>query len=204
MLTTQSVLSDITMFCIVRVKEQFSEEQPIPVPKGRVQQQRERLERLERAERAERWDRGRGAVHERQPLCAENERSHGETLAGETRLAFCELINNVDQCSHTLGKDGKFQLFICLAARYEDKVLVVLLLVLIEFLCQMLLFQFSREHILSRMLPEVSVARVTQEMYEENSFLRDQLLLTFLHQLLASLDEFDIVLENSITKGVGR
>ena len=107
-------------FYLVRVKEQFSEEQPIPVPKGRVQQQRERLERLERAERSERWDRGRGAVYERQPLCADYERCHSETLAGETRLAYCELINNVDQCSHTLGKDGKFQLFICLATRYEQ------------------------------------------------------------------------------------
>ncbi|KAJ1528747.1 hypothetical protein ONE63_007135 [Megalurothrips usitatus] len=161
----------------VRVKEQFSEEQPIPVPKGRVQQQRERLERLERADRAERWDRGRGAVHEREPLYIEQNHSRGEILAGETRLAYCELINNVDQCSHTLGKDGKFQLFICLAAR---------------------------DHILSRMVPELAAAKVTHEMYEENSFLRDQMLLTTLHQLLASLDEFDIILENSITKGVGR
>lgn len=61
-----------------------------------------------------------------------------------------------------------------------------------------------RDHILSRMVRELSAARVTQEMYEENSFLRDQMLLTTLHQLLASLDEFDIVLENSITKGIGR
>ncbi|XP_052123081.1 DENN domain-containing protein 5A isoform X2 [Frankliniella occidentalis] len=160
----------------VRVREQFSEEQPIPVPKGRVQQQRERLERMERAERAERWDRGRGAVQERRPLVDQNS-AQRETLAGETRLAYSELINNVDQCSHTLGKDGKFQLFICLAAR---------------------------DHILSRMIPELSAAKVTLEMYEENSFLRDQNLLTTLHQLLASLDEFDIVLENSITKGVGR
>ncbi|XP_034238176.1 DENN domain-containing protein 5B isoform X2 [Thrips palmi] len=161
----------------VRVKEQFSEEQPIPVPKGRVQQQKERLERMERAERAERWDRGRGCLQERQPLFVEQNCTQGETLAGETRLAYCELINNVEQCSHTLGKDGKFQLFICLA---------------------------TRDHILSRMIRELSAARVTQEMYEENSFLRDQMLLTTLHQLLASLDELDIVLENSITKGIGR
>lgn len=88
------------------------------MPKGRVQQQKERLERMEKAERAERWDRGRGAVQERQPFHKEKNYSSGETLAGETRLEFCELIHNVDQCSHTLGKDGKFQLFICLAARY--------------------------------------------------------------------------------------
>lgn len=61
-----------------------------------------------------------------------------------------------------------------------------------------------RDHILSRMVPELATAKATLEMYEENSFLRDPLLLTSLHQLLSSLDEVEIVLENSITKGVAR
>jgi hypothetical protein len=40
-------------------------------------------------------------------------------------------------------------------------------------------------------------------MYEEQSFLRSPALLTFLRQILESLDEFDIVLENSLTQGIG-
>lgn len=32
---------------------------------------------------------------------------------------YCHLIDQINMFSQTLGKDGKFQLFICLAARYE-------------------------------------------------------------------------------------
>lgn len=32
---------------------------------------------------------------------------------------YCHLANRVDRASHTMGKDGKFQLFICLATRYN-------------------------------------------------------------------------------------
>jgi hypothetical protein len=34
---------------------------------------------------------------------------------------YCHLIDQINMFSQTLGKDGKFQLFICLAARYEFK-----------------------------------------------------------------------------------
>jgi len=61
-----------------------------------------------------------------------------------------------------------------------------------------------REHLLSRMLPEMASCRATVEMYEETSFLRDPNLLSYLVELLASLDDFDIVLESSITKGISR
>lgn len=61
---------------------------------------------------------------------------------------------------------------------------------------------FFREHLLHRMLVPMSSCRVTQEMYEENSFLRKRGLLTFLTQILAPLDELDVVLENSVTHGI--
>lgn len=32
---------------------------------------------------------------------------------------YCHLIDQINIFSQTLGKDGKFQLFICLAARYK-------------------------------------------------------------------------------------
>ena len=39
-------------------------------------------------------------------------------------------------------------------------------------------------------------------MYEEYSFLRDPELLSYLVQVLEALDDFDIVLEQSLTKGI--
>lgn len=88
---------------------------------------------------------------------------------------YCHLANRVDRASHTMGKDGKFQLFICLA---------------------------TREHFLHQMLPDLAETPVTASMYEERSFLRDPGLVMFLVQILEALSEFDIVLETSITKGL--
>lgn len=88
---------------------------------------------------------------------------------------YSYLIDEINAVTQTLGKDGKFQLFICLCLR---------------------------EHILHRMLLPMSVTKVTHEMYDEQSFLRKKGLLTFLIQILEPLDEFHIVLENSITQGI--
>ncbi|XP_049864850.1 DENN domain-containing protein 5A isoform X2 [Pectinophora gossypiella] len=88
---------------------------------------------------------------------------------------YCHLMDEINSVGRTLGKDGKFQLFICLSLR---------------------------EHWLHRMLVPMSMTRVTTEMYEEQSFLRKRGLLTFLRQILEPLDEFDIVLENSLTQGI--
>ncbi|XP_026326340.1 DENN domain-containing protein 5A isoform X2 [Hyposmocoma kahamanoa] len=88
---------------------------------------------------------------------------------------YCHLMDEISSVGRTSGKDGKFQLFICLSLR---------------------------EHWLHRMLVPMSMTRVTGEMYEEQSFLRKRGLLTFLRQILEPLDEFDIVLENSLTQGI--
>lgn len=52
------------------------------------------------------------------------------------------------------------------------------------------------------MLLPMAACKVTLEMYEENSFLRNKSLLTFLRQILLPLDELDVVLENSVTHGI--
>ncbi|XP_025268811.1 DENN domain-containing protein 5B isoform X2 [Camponotus floridanus] len=88
---------------------------------------------------------------------------------------YCHLIDQINMFSQTLGKDGKFQLFICLAAR---------------------------EQLLHPMLRPMSDARSTADMYEENSFLRNSTLLTFLIHILEPLSEFHIVLEKSLTHGI--
>ncbi|CAG9767033.1 unnamed protein product [Ceutorhynchus assimilis] len=101
------------------------------------------------------------------------ERNHQETVA--VWRCYCHLVDEIRHTSKNLGKDGKFQMFICLGVR---------------------------EHLLHRMLPPMASCRITQEMYEENSFLRKRGLLTFLTQILAPLDELDVVLENSVTHGI--
>ncbi|XP_021923906.1 DENN domain-containing protein 5A isoform X4 [Zootermopsis nevadensis] len=98
------------------------------------------------------------------------------SLEEQVLYCYCHLVDQIESSRRTLGKDGKFQLLVCLCAR---------------------------EHLLSRMLRPLSACRVTLEMYEEQSFIRNPALLTFLQQILESLDEFDIVLENSLTQGIG-
>lgn len=71
----------------------------------------------------------------------------------------------------------------------------------ITLVCLIVILFYS-EHWLHRMLVPMSMTRVTMEMYEEQSFLRKRGLLTFLRQILEPLDEFDIVLENSLTQGI--
>ncbi|XP_033333938.1 DENN domain containing pinstripe isoform X1 [Megalopta genalis] len=92
-----------------------------------------------------------------------------------TLRCYCHLIDQINMFSQTLGKDGKFQLFICLAAR---------------------------EQLLHVMLRPMSEARSTADMYEENSFLRNRTLLNFLIHILEPLCEFHIVLEKSLTHGI--
>uniref|UniRef100_A0A1Y1MVA6 UDENN domain-containing protein n=1 Tax=Photinus pyralis TaxID=7054 RepID=A0A1Y1MVA6_PHOPY len=101
------------------------------------------------------------------------ERNHQETVA--VWRCYCHLVDEIHGASQALGKDGKFQLFICLSVR---------------------------EHLLHRMLLPMAVCRTTMDMYEENSFLRNRGLLTFLRQILLPLDELDVVLENSVTHGI--
>ncbi|XP_058173440.1 DENN domain-containing protein 5B [Anopheles ziemanni] len=105
----------------------------------------------------------------------------GSSSSPPTKLSavwhcYCHLMDEINNVKQTLGKDGRFQLFICLSLR---------------------------EHLLHRMLVPMAFTRVTAEMYEEQSFMRKKGLLTFLRQILEPLDEFHIVLENSITQGIG-
>lgn len=52
------------------------------------------------------------------------------------------------------------------------------------------------------LLSVMAASRAVQDMFEEQSFLRDPNLLLYITQILESLNEYDIVLENSITQGI--
>ncbi|XP_017063491.1 DENN domain-containing protein 5B isoform X1 [Drosophila eugracilis] len=97
---------------------------------------------------------------------------HRREISSIWRL-YVQLMDEINGTA--LGKDGKFQLLICLSLR---------------------------EHLLTRLIKPMALTKVTHEMYEEESFLRRRNLLTFLIQILEPLDDCHIVLENSITQGI--
>ncbi len=61
---------------------------------------------------------------------------------------------------------------------------------------------FFREHLLPRLPPLLTRLSVTRQLYEETSFLRSPTLLGDLVQVLLALDDYDIVLEHSLSKGI--
>ena len=61
---------------------------------------------------------------------------------------------------------------------------------------------FSRDHTLQKWLPMIASTIVTAQMYEEKSFLRDRDLISFVIHILDTLNDFDIVLETSLVRGL--
>ncbi|MPC09602.1 DENN domain-containing protein 5B [Portunus trituberculatus] len=98
-------------------------------------------------------------------------RDHGLKSMGE----LVGLVSRINASSSHLGKDDKFQLFVCLAAR---------------------------AHLLPRILLPLQRSPVTSHMYDESSFLRDPQLVRDLINVLSALNDFDIVLESSLTRGI--
>ncbi|XP_033121822.1 DENN domain-containing protein 5B-like [Anneissia japonica] len=91
-----------------------------------------------------------------------------------SRASFCRTINNINDGAKYSGKDGKFQLFVCIGIR---------------------------EHLLHLWIPIMANTPVTDSMYEEFSFLLHEPSRVFLTDILKSLDEFNFMLEASLTKG---
>lgn len=102
---------------------------------------------------------------------ARDGRDHGLASMDE----FVSLVSRINASSSHLGKDDKFQLFVCLAAR---------------------------AHLLPRILLPLQRSPVTSHMYDDSSFLRDPQLVRDLINVLSALNEFNIVLERSLTRGI--
>ncbi|XP_039279311.1 DENN domain-containing protein 5B isoform X2 [Nilaparvata lugens] len=89
---------------------------------------------------------------------------------------YCHLVDRIQSYSNALGKDGRFQQFVCVSIRDRKLDLCI-------------------EHVMAD-------SQAVLDMYEEHSFLRDPNLRMYLTQMLYSLNEFDIVLEKSLTQGI--
>ncbi|XP_063785007.1 DENN domain-containing protein 5B isoform X1 [Pseudophryne corroboree] len=88
---------------------------------------------------------------------------------------FCHYVNTIVAAPRNIGKDGKFQLLVCLGAR---------------------------DHLLSQWIPLLAECPSITRMYEETALLRDQMMVHSLVRVLQTLQDFNIVLEGSLTKGV--
>uniref|UniRef100_A0A3Q4GHG1 DENN/MADD domain containing 5B n=1 Tax=Neolamprologus brichardi TaxID=32507 RepID=A0A3Q4GHG1_NEOBR len=92
-----------------------------------------------------------------------------------TCQSLCHYFNAINSTSRNIGKDGKFQLLVCLGAR--DRLLAPWLPLLVE--CPVIL-----------------------QMYEDTAMLRDPSTLNTLISVLETLHDFSITLEASLVKGI--
>ncbi|KAJ7329151.1 hypothetical protein JRQ81_015325 [Phrynocephalus forsythii] len=88
---------------------------------------------------------------------------------------FCHYVNAINTAPRNIGKDGKFQILICLG---------------------------TRDHLLPQWIPLLAECPAITRMYEEHALLRDRMMVNTLIRVLQILQDFNIVLEGSLIKGV--
>ncbi|CAH2276531.1 DENN domain-containing 5B isoform X1 [Pelobates cultripes] len=103
------------------------------------------------------------------------ENEEDQLLQRSSCKTFCHYVNTIVVAPRNIGKDGKFQLLVCLGAR---------------------------DHLLSQWIPLLSECPAITRMYEEHALLRDAMMVNSLVRVLQTLHDFNIVLEGSLTKGV--
>ncbi|OCT86073.1 hypothetical protein XELAEV_18019767mg [Xenopus laevis] len=96
-------------------------------------------------------------------------------ISGSSCKTFCHYVNTIIAAPRNIGKDGKFQLLFCLGAR---------------------------DHLLALWIPLLAECPAITQMYEENALLRDPMTVNSLVRVLQTLQDFNIVLEGSLIKGV--
>ncbi|GAB1291458.1 DENN domain-containing protein 5B [Apodemus speciosus] len=88
---------------------------------------------------------------------------------------FCRYVNAINTAPRNIGKDGKFQILVCLG---------------------------TRDHLLPQWIPLLAECPAITRMYEENALLRDHMTVNSLIRILQTIQDFTIVLEGSLIKGV--
>ncbi|XP_061670210.1 DENN domain-containing protein 5A isoform X2 [Syngnathoides biaculeatus] len=89
---------------------------------------------------------------------------------------FCRFMRAINNTSRNIGKDGKFQMLVCLGAR---------------------------DHLLHHWTALLADCPITAQMYEDAALIKDRSLVNSLIRVLQTLQEFNITLESSLVKGVG-
>uniref|UniRef100_A0AAX7TKB8 DENN/MADD domain containing 5A n=1 Tax=Astatotilapia calliptera TaxID=8154 RepID=A0AAX7TKB8_ASTCA len=95
----------------------------------------------------------------------------------QTRVRhFCRFMRAINNAPRNIGKDGKFQMLVCLGAR---------------------------DHLLHHWIALLADCPITSQMYEDTALIKDRSLVNALIRVLQTLQEFNITLEASLVKGVG-
>uniref|UniRef100_A0A8C7W497 DENN domain containing 5A n=1 Tax=Oncorhynchus mykiss TaxID=8022 RepID=A0A8C7W497_ONCMY len=95
----------------------------------------------------------------------------------QTRVRhFCRFMRAINNTSRNIGKDGKFQMLVCLGAR---------------------------DHLLHHWIALLTDCPITVQMYEDTALIKDRSLVNSLIRVLQTLQEFNITLEASLVKGIG-
>lgn len=89
---------------------------------------------------------------------------------------FCRFMRAINSTPRNIGKDGKFQMLVCLGAR---------------------------DHLLHHWIALLADCPITAQMYEDTALIKDRTLVNSLIRVLQTLQEFNITLEASLVKGVG-
>nr|XP_006818506.1 PREDICTED: DENN domain-containing protein 5A [Saccoglossus kowalevskii] len=105
----------------------------------------------------------------------DDEGKRGPQDERHARRMFCHFVKKINNTSNNIGKDGKFQLLMCLGVR---------------------------DHLLTLWIPQIASTPVTYSMYEDNSLLKDRSSVVFLVQIIGALREFNVTLEASLIKGL--
>ncbi|XP_073401278.1 DENN domain-containing protein 5A isoform X1 [Dendrobates tinctorius] len=102
-----------------------------------------------------------------------------DTAAGEDwqkRVRnFSRFITAINGTPRNIGKDGKFQMFVCLGAR---------------------------DHHLHHWIALLADCPIIAQMYEDTALIKDHTLVNSLIRVLQTLQEFNITLESSLIKGI--
>lgn len=98
----------------------------------------------------------------------------GEDWINGIRI-FSRFINAINSTPRNIGKDGKFQMFVCLGAR---------------------------DHHLHQWIALLADCPIIAQMYEDTSLIKDHTLVNSLIRVLQTLEEFNITLESSLVKGI--
>ncbi|CAI9617458.1 unnamed protein product [Staurois parvus] len=88
---------------------------------------------------------------------------------------FSRIINAINSTPRNIGKDGKFQMFVCLGAR---------------------------DHYLHHWIALLADCPIIAQMYEDAALIKDHTLVNSLIRVLQTLQEFNITLESSLVKGI--
>ncbi|XP_040190716.1 DENN domain-containing protein 5A [Rana temporaria] len=103
-----------------------------------------------------------------------NEGAPSEDWQKRARI-FSRIINAINSTSRNIGKDGKFQMLVCLGAR---------------------------DHYLHHWIALLADCPVIAQMYEDAALIKDHTLVNSLIRVLQTLQEFNITLESSLVKGI--